>query len=108
MKIITEKNLKNHIGKRVAIEREGVRGNLFSELNDGSVVVKEGELLGVLEKDKDGFYVKMFKTRWDEDYRTKIDQTRFSEEVYRVQDRDVIRFYHGRERIVRLSQLETR
>ncbi|MDP3992080.1 MAG: hypothetical protein Q8P79_01060 [Nanoarchaeota archaeon] len=108
MRKITEKGLRRHLGDRVWIEREGIKGNIIKE----NGTIKEGELAGILQEDANGFYVKMFKTHWGEmDTRLgKIDglifdEKQFLDEIYRIWDRDVIRA--GGEYLIRL-QLEKR
>jgi len=105
LRTINERRLRDHLGKSLHVEREGIKGNLFSELGDGQVVAKEGVLWGVLCKDERGFYIKMYKTYWGKEG-TVFNKTEFFDEPYRSQNGDIIRLYAG-ERVVRLSTLET-
>ena len=94
MKIITEKELKKRIGRETLVEREGVKGNR----RDLDGVIREGELRGILEQDEKGFYVKMFQSSIGElpDYpeitTLIMDHSSFMDEVYWLQNMDIIRF----------------
>lgn len=90
MRKITEKGLRKHLGERVKLVREGIRGN--SRYIDGRI--KEGELLGILQEDENGFYVRMFKTIWNSKG-TVIIYSTFLEELYRVGNFDIIDFSTG-------------
>ncbi len=102
---INERRLKDHLGKSLYVEREGIKGNLFSELRNGSVVAKEGVVYDILCKDEKGFYIKMYKTYWGKEG-TIFSKTEFFDEHYRLQNGDIMRLHAG-ERIVTLSPLET-
>lgn len=60
--IIREKELEHYVGNDIRISREGAKGNIL--FANGKP--KEGILIGVLKKDENGFYVKMFKPCWNE------------------------------------------
>ncbi len=107
LKVITEKNLRKYVGRELRVEGEGIRGNLFSELRDGTVVPKEGQLMGILCKDENGFYIKMFKTHWKKGYGLVFDKSQLLDEPYRLRNYDIIHLYTG-ERMVRFSDLETK
>lgn len=102
MRTITEKNLKNHLGKHLWVEREGVVGNIVYQDIEKRVILEEGKLFGILSKDEQGFYLKLFRITWEEGYGTRVHKQQFLDEPYRLQNGDIIHLYAG-ERIVRLS-----
>ena len=83
---VTEKRLKEFLGKRIWVEREGILGNVLKLEGE----IKEGELTGILQIDDTGFYVKMCKTYWNEEGLV-LDYNSFLDEPYRIRDRDIIR-----------------
>lgn len=66
----------------VSIKREGIKGNIKEQ--NGKI--KEGELIGILQRDEQGFYVRMFKSRWN-NTGLVFDHESFRDESYRIQDR---------------------
>ena len=103
--VIREKELEHYVGNDIRISREGIKGNIL--LANGKP--KEGILIGVLKKDENGLYIKMFKPYWNEETEAyNLSKSSFMPEIYRVRDRDIIGFHGGDERIIRLSPLETK
>jgi hypothetical protein len=96
---ITARGLNRNLGERVRVEREGIIGNLISE----SGRRKEGLILGILEKNRDSFYIKPFVTRWQENYGLVISNFEFLDEKCQLQDMDYIYLKHG-SYLLRLNQ----
>ena len=70
--------MEKNLGREIRVEREGIRGNL-----------KEGVILGILERDSTGFYVKMFRACKTEEG-ISIEKNSFMNEYYTLQNMDVV------------------